>query len=634
MHTTMENYLRQGQRQLRRWSLHPGVQTGIKIAALGGSGFLLSAAGIAGGAQPFASGLISAMTGWRSLVMALGAMAGFSVFWGRSGFSSVLCAASACLLALLLGKRKNIEDTPLLIPALLGMSAAGTELVLLFFRPGRVSFPLYFLRLFLAPVSAWFFHRAVSHRIPLTDWVCMGIAVLALAQVSDLPWLGLGYAAAGAMAVWGAFPAAILAGLGLDLSQITQLPMTAVVCIAWFARELPSSLSLFRPVFPGTAWLLVCILWGRWDPAPLPGLVLGGCLGILLPPRRNGFHRSAETGAAQVRLEMASGVLSRVQRLLLEAAEPEIDESVLLALAEDRACTACPSRGQCLERSHLALTHLHDPDSFPCRKADRLRRELQLAQDRLRSLKADRARRQEYRQAVICQYQFLSIYLRQLSDGLPRRGERIRSAYSLSLSVRSKSREAANGDRCLAFPGANCRYYVLLCDGMGTGLGAADAGQSAAELIQSLLKSGFPPEYAFRTANNLLILQGKPASVTLDLAEVRLDSGQVLLFKWGAAPSWLWKETGAEKIGTAMPPPGISVSEAREKVVRLSLCRGDVLILVSDGVQVGEYLGRKDPLPVLPPGELAQWLLEKCTAGGEDDATVAVLRLNRRQPST
>ena len=110
----------------------------------------------------------------------------------------------------------------------------------------------------------------------------------------------------------------------------------------------------------------------------------------------------------------------------------------------------------------------------------------------------------------------------------------------------------------------------------------------------------------------------------MDLAELRLDSGRISLYKWGAAPSYVLRRSGAEKIGTATPPPGIWVKEARETVLRLSLHRGEALILVSDGAEIGEIL-RKVGMEA-PPGELAERLLtEGCT--GEDDATVAVIRM-------
>ena len=74
------------------------------------------------------------------------------------------------------------------------------------------------------------------------------------------------------------------------------------------------------------------------------------------------------------------------------------------------------------------------------------------------------------------------------------------------------------------------------------------------------------------------------------------------------------------------------MKDARETVIRLSLRRGEMLILVSDGAEIGEPLRREACRP-WPPGELAEWLLRECKDAGEDDATVAVLRLSPRQLS-
>jgi stage II sporulation protein E len=180
----------------------------------------------------------------------------------------------------------------------------------------------------------------------------------------------------------------------------------------------------------------------------------------------------------------------------------------------------------------------------------------------------------------------------------------------------------------MAFSGPGCKYYVLLCDGMGTGIGAAEDGSTVAGLLRRMLTAGFPPEHAFRSINSLLALRGQAGAATLDLAEIRLDSGRIALYKWGAAPSWVLRKKGAEKIGTATPPPGISVTEGRETVTRLSLGRGEVLILLSDGVEVGEILRRKGMAPDAPPGELAERLLELGCRDTADDATAAVIRLH------
>lgn len=627
MIATMENYLLRGQRKLHKLALDPRIQSGARVAAYGGSGFFLSAAGFSGTFQPLALGLICAMTGWRALVMAAGAVAGYRLFWGSAGLQGIVWAAAGCLMALLLGKGKTAEEYPLLLPALAGVVTAVTGLIFLFFRQ-RVPFPLFFLRVCVAPVSALFFRQAVTSRDSVTRWACGSIAVLSLARVGPL-----GYAAAGIFSVWASFPAAALAGIGLELAQVTALPMSVVICAAWFGRMIPFQEKWMRCAVPGAVCLVVMGVTGIWDIQPLPGLVLGGIIGYFLPPRPDAIHRHGETGIAQVRLELTAGVLAHIQRLLLEVPVQPIDEGALLNRAINRSCGNCPSRESCVERLRLSEEYLQNPLSFACRRPWEIQGELLRAQERLRDMKADRQRQREYRAALVQQYQFLSVYLQRMSDQLPRRGERLRAYYRLEVSSRSRGKERANGDRCLAFPGAGCRYYVLLCDGMGTGLGAAQEGQSTGELLRQMLTAGFPPEHAFRSLNSILALRGQAGAVTLDLAEVRLDSGRVSLYKWGAAPSWVWNEKGAEKIGTATPPPGISVEDARETVNRLSLRRGEVLILVSDGAEIGEVLRRGEFRP-LPPGELAEWLLKECNVAGEDDATVAVLRLSRRQLST
>ena len=199
--------------------------------------------------------------------------------------------------------------------------------------------------------------------------------------------------------------------------------------------------------------------------------------------------------------------------------------------------------------------------------------------------------------------------------------------FEVQVAARSHGKERANGDRCLAFAGPECRYYVLLCDGMGTGLGAAQDGTTAAGLLRQMLVAGFPADHALESLNSLLALRGTAGAVTVDLAELRLDTGIACVFKWGAAPSWVLTRGGAQKIGTATPPPGLNAGENRMAAEKLSLRRGEVLILLSDGVD-GEGIQHLSMLsPDAPPGELAAEILEKGCGSAEDDATAAVIRL-------
>lgn len=623
----VETYLRRGRRSLERMALDPKVRNAGAVLAYGGSGFLLSAASLGNYPQPLAIGLICATTGWRTLIMSLGAMMGYPSFWGSGGNQGIVWSAAVGLLALLVGKREESREQPLMIPAIAAFLIAVTGLTFRLMLGDRTPVVVYGLRIALTFFCGVLFTQAARCRDAITDWLVCGVGVLALAQVSLGPYLGLGYVAAGLMGVASAFPAAALAGLALDLAQITKVPMTAVMCLCYFVRMIPFDKKWQHYAAPGISFAAVSAACGLWDPAPLPGLILGGALGALMPPQPQVTRRRGETGVAQVRLELGAEMLTATQRLILEMEDPPIDEGALLEKVRQRACASCSARKSCPQQNDLTMAMVLNPLEADCRKQGRLVPELRRAGEQWKLLKADRLRRREYRAALVQQYRFLGDYLRSLADRLPRGASRGQIEFRAEVSARSRGKERANGDKCLSFAGPECTYYVLLCDGMGTGLGAAQEGQSAGNLMKQMLGSGFPAEHALASLNSLLALRGSAGAVTMDLAELHLDTGHVHLYKWGAAPSWVLTRGKAEKIGTATPPPGISVENTRQTVDKLSLRRGEVLILLSDGVDGEGVQHLSDLSPDLPPGELAAQLLERGCGSGEDDATAAVIKL-------
>ena len=633
MMTTIETYVRSGRSNLRKWALDPKIRLGLKTAACVLSGFALSAASLAHTALPLAMGLVCALTGWRALLAAVGGAAGYLAFWGPAGYQGIAWMACGLVAALTLGKRRILDESPLMMSAIAGLIVSASGLVFQIFWEDTTGAPQYLLRIFLGAGSAKLFELVRERRDRDADWLAMGCGVLALSQIAPFGF-SFGYVAAGAIAAWGGLPAVALAGLALDLSQLGRTSMTAVLCLSYLARSLPFGRSWLRYVMSGVVYLLVMHLSGNREYLPFFGLALGGAGAILLPELPEPVHRRGETGTVQVRLELMAACLSQTGQLLLEEQGIPIDEEALLLRTQERACGSCPNRRTCRERlSPLPNQLLHSPLvetsslSISCKKPGRLILELRRTQEQLRNLRADRERQGEYRIAVIQQYRFLAEFLQQQSDTLPRRTERLRQRYTPEVTVCSASREMANGDRCASFAGPGCRHYLLLCDGMGTGLGAAQEGQTAMELLRQMLCAGFPAEHALRSVNSLLVLRGRAAAVTMDLAEIRLDSGRATVYKWGAAPSWLLHSGSAEKIGTTTPPPGLSIAEGRETVERLSLRRGEMLIMVSDGVEVESSARRIGEIRTLPPGELAARLLELGTKEAQDDATVAVVRL-------
>ncbi len=633
MMTAIETYVQRGKHTVTRWIGIPWVSALGKHALYALGGLILSGISLANRCQPVTMGMVCALSGWPAVAAAAGSMAGYLIFWGSAGYQGLLWVGCGLIAALALGKRRILDDSPLLMSALGALTVSASGLAFQILLEDTTSVPVYLLRVALGMGSVKLFELVRERRDPLADWLAAAMGVLGLCQI--IPFgMSLGLPAAGLLAVAAPLPGAALAGLALDLARVTVTPMTAVLCLSYLVRALPFREKRLQFAVPGAVYLLVMGLSGQRDYVPFVGLLIGGGLGILAPPVPELTRRRGETGLAQVRLELMASCLTQTQQLLTEDPENFVDEEAILHRVRDRACGACPHRKTCRERNEsLPTSLLHsahaDISSLPvgCRKPGRLMLELRRGQEQLRNIRADRERQGEYRSAVAQQYRFLASFLQQQSDLLPRRAETLRQRFCPEVAVRAAGKEAANGDRCLSFAGPGCRYYVLLCDGMGTGAGAAREGQTAAELLRKMLTAGFPPEHALRSLNSLLALRGKGAAVTVDLAQIQLDSGRVAVYKWGAAPSYLLHSGATEKIGTASPPPGLSVTEGRETVDRLSLRRGEVLILTSDGVDGEVALRRLGEISAQPPGELAAKILEQGVRGGEDDATVAAIRL-------
>ena len=635
MMVTIETYARRWRATAKKLATDPRMRILGSVAAHFFGGMLVSAASLARHCQPLALGLLCAYTGWRAVALAAGACAGYLLFWGTAGYQGALWIGLALPVALILGKRQIVHESVYLMSAIGALIVSASGLFFQILLQDKTPVAVYLLRVFLGAVSARLFYLVRDHRDPVADWLAEGIGVLALAQVAPIPGFSMGFVAAGLLAAGGALPAAALAGLALDVSQITTTPMTGVLCLAYLCRMIPYGRKWIPYAAPAAAYIVVMKLGGFTDFLPLLGLAAGGAGAVFLPPRPETVQRRGETGMAQVRLELMAGVLAQTQKMLVESPGVPVDEEAVLVRAQERACGGCPCRKTCrdrLESLPRGLLHrpMMDTTSLPlsCKKPGRLILELRRSQEQLRAIKADRDRQAEYRAAVVQQYQFLSLFMQELSDQLPRRISHQHPKYQVEVAMRSYAREVENGDRCLWFTGTECRYYVLLCDGMGTGIGAAQEGQTASSLLRQMLTAGFPAEHALRSLNSLLALRGSAAAVTVDLAEIRVDTGRVTVYKWGAAPSLLLSDGLADKIGTAGPPPGLSVTEGRETVERLSLRRGEVLVLLSDGVD-GESVRRGIAAHAqLSPEDLAAEILERGTNSTDDDATVVVIRLS------
>ena len=635
----ISSYVRQGQHTLRRWALDPRVHGGAIGAAHVLAGFCLSAASLEQGLLPLVMGLVWACRGWQAVLAAAGGMVGYGLFWGSAGLHGVIWTGLALAGVLLFGDSRISREYPMLIPAtgMLMVSAVGLGFQI--FGGDTTSVPLHLLRVALGGATPWLFGRWMQKREPLPAWFCWGFFALSLAQIVPVTWLGLGFVAAGAAAAVQAFPCAALTGLALDLSGVTSVPMTAVTVLSWCVRFLPRYPRWLSQLAPGCMGLLVMYICRQWDVMILPGLFLGGIAGGFFVKTEKTPLRRGETGAAQVRLEMAAGVLEQTRRIVEEIPERGVDEGALVLRAVSEACAGCAARDHCRDvrkmqqlPGNLLRKPLLGAEELPvrCKKGGRVLGELRRAQEQLRSIQADRQRQQEYREAVVQQYRFLGEYLHTLSDELSRRDTAAKAAFDPVVCVWGNRPGNRNADRCAQFAGIRNRYYIILCDGMGTGPGAVKEAKTALTHLRKLLSCGFPAEHALQSLNSICALRDRAASVTVDLMEVELDTGKAAIYKWGAAPSFLITASGTEKLGGASVPPGLAVTDTQQEVCNFLMKRGQILLMVSDGVEESQALEVCREKTGTSPAELAQKLLQ--TASRQDDATVVSVQLLYAKP--
>lgn len=591
-------------------------------------GFFLSAARLCDAAIPLALAVLCVgLPGWTAMAFAVGAALGYGAFWGYAASEGLVWIAVGLAVGQLLDKRK--KALPLLLPGLSALTVAVSGLI--FQKWQALSVGVYLLRVVTAFGATCLVQTAWRRRVQSVDAALAALFVLALAQVDILRICNLGILAAAFLALTGDVPMATLSGLALDLTGVAPVPMAAVMCTVALLGKIERLSKRVKRFVPSALYLLVMWLCARRDFAPLPPLLLGGMGSLLLPTKK---AQPTLRDDVRTHLEQLSGVFAQSRQMLRDTPICAPDEGALIRRAAQRACESCQRRDVCDFASRAPLlpqTILHQhsitPDDVPaaCAEPERLSLRLQQSQDHYRLLQADRQRRKEYREAILQQYGFLSEYLRTAADA-PAPQMQKEAFFRAETAVCTRGREAVNGDRVMRFAVEN-RYFVVLCDGMGTGAAAAYEARTAGAMLRRMLTAGYSAPAAMHSVNSLCILRESAGAVTMDVAEADLIGGRVTLYKWGAAPSWRLGRTQWERIGRECLPPGVSVTECGETVDRVDLSDGAVLLMLSDGVdgeRAAESLNGQCDQPI---GFLAALSLENGAADEPDDATAIALRL-------
>lgn len=631
----------------RKWRLRRGSPgagklwkaLGRSLALFGGS-FLLSAMQFRGQSLPAAACLSAAVPlGLGSVAAACGAVAGYLVFAGGTGCLELLALSVLELAAVTVFQGTPLSSRRWFMPALSAALCAVLKSIEL--CAGEVAFALWLLHWLLGGAFSALFSAAAN----ADSRARLGVLGAMVCSLGCLPIkfpLGL-FCAVGLCVAVGSWQVPAVLGIALEVSTgggAAALMLPAVL----FSRTQSGKPRRYACLY-ALSCLSVLLLLGDQSVQTALAVLAGAFAGELLHTARPFPVQTEPPQAADgTRLRMAAELMELLRRQLpekQELARAGEAERVFDGAAE-RICRCCERFHRCWQNrgaeTYEALSRasgtmllsgmLHADDLDPAFR-DRcchLEGFLTAVNQELEGMLFRRRYRyqlEESRQVVAGQMECMAEYLRQVET--PRK--KLRAAYLPRVGISAVGKGgASSGDRGACFPGGDTDYYVLLCDGMGTGGRARQLCGQTLRLLERLLRGGLPPESALRLLNGIELLRQEERYTTVDLLHIFLQSGQAELFKWGSAPSY-WRAQGeVRKIGTAAPPPGVGTGMSPERY-ELSLKEGEILVLTSDGAAGEETQSTVAMYSGNSPQELAALLISG--SSDADDRSAVVISLTK-----
>lgn len=505
----------------------------------------------------------------------------------------------------------------------------------------------YILRVLVAGGGTLCFRSVLTEKNDLCRLILLGClsAGLCAIKVAGLPLGAVAACAVSAAAVGSpmTMTAAAIFGLALDLAWqpgcATAVFVLAAMVSRWGSRLLRLG-----------CWL-VCVLFGllltETEALLLAAAVFGVGFSLFVPLALFGQKLPAAPGA-DPRVNAAAGLLHQMGQCLStnQADRPDPEVAAVFDQAAERVCRVCGGWAKCwkenaaqtveelesaapamMARGRALRTDLPERFVARCGHVEGFLTAVNRELDDLSCRRQCRSRIRESRHILAGQYTVLAKALTR-----PRQDSSPKCRYRPEVGFRSEEApgQTVSGDRGVSFRVGKF-FYLILCDGMGTGPGAQGEAGAAIGILRTMLQAGAEPAEALEVLNGIYILRDDGGFATVDLVCADLMTAQVQLFKWGAAPSYLKWKNHMEKLGTVTPPPGVGAGEDdHPEQIRLSLSKGELLVLLSDGAAseaaerfLRHYGGQS-------PKELAIGLIGT-QIQAEDDRTAVVLALRPRK---
>ena len=638
MNTVQSRIVRRLQAAARTvYSLRPDVRSAAWLLAAG----ILCASDVGFGRMSLGASLLAACPSSALAACCLGVLAGSAAVFGLPGCLGPCAVAAAVLCARLLAPKKYTG-------AASAAAAAVAEILTGLYGLFLARFSLTSLLLLGAHAAlsagAVILFRAALVRGAYAARVAAVCTLLPALASFRLPGGWSAAAVALAWAVWGS-TGTVYACIGCAV--MAALAPASAACFACLGVAALIGQALASKPVPAAG--IACGIYAVFGIRTAhPGFIVcaaaGTALALVLPPDRF-LPRPAPTKLpatpAQRELRRAAAAMRLASDMLhTREADPRRTFAALAEAGAQQVCRSCARSSVCRKTGEWAPPHnaaqiltrgVLSPEDLPllarCIHPEALRTAVNDALDLERSGQRIRRRLREVRQAARDQYTLTADLLEVLSARLYAPDSPVHFSPEIAVQAAGRDGSAVSGDRGAAFAGPDATYYVLLCDGMGSGESAARESRRAVELLRSMLLSGAGASSALRALNGLYLLRDDGCFSTVDLLRINLTSGAAILYKWGGSASYLKRGRGLRTLGGAGLPPGLDADGASEHL-HFSLEHGAVLVLLSDGLAGEETRRRLERCESLVPRDVARSLFAG-RAPGADDCTAVCIRLRR-----
>lgn len=210
--------------------------------------------------------------------------------------------------------------------------------------------------------------------------------------------------------------------------------------------------------------------------------------------------------------------------------------------------------------------------------------------------------------------------------------------------TRAREESKFCGDSVTVFENKDNRFFSLVSDGMGSGREAAAVSEICARFMEGMLTVGGMNKELLSMLGGFLSgrCEGSlcECSATIDLMELDLISGKTSFYKSGAAPTYIYRNGNLFKLRSRTMPIGI-LQDTEAKRLDVTLSKGDVVVMLSDGVTGGEEESPwlfdllRQNLEGSGLDRTAELIIKYAVGhGSEDDISAVVLKLCDAQEMT